>query len=93
MSTFGRADASGELVGGREGWGVIGWSLAYIFTCPRCMSIYVGFPLWGIAVLAGFSVPLPWLMVAAASAFTGGIQSLENRLDLSYDEADRRLTR
>jgi hypothetical protein len=88
ISTFAETAVDGELIGGRKGWGLIGFSIAYVFTCMWCMSIYVSVALWWIAVALGFSVPLPWLLVAAASSVTGALGDLGARLDLSYELAD-----
>lgn len=62
-------NAEDELVGGRR-WGWLGYSIAYIWTCPWCMSVYVGLAVWGLADWQ-LSVPYPWLIVAAGSGFSG----------------------
>ena len=92
-SPSGEADGSWHLVSGKR-WGIIGYSLAYIWTCPWCMSPWVAAALSWIAVWLGFSVPLPWLLIAVASQATGVMQSLDERLDQRYElaklEIDRR---
>lgn len=94
IATFGvRHERTGELIGGRPGWGVVGYSIAYIWTCPWCMSVWVGAGLWLFADYAlGFSVPLPWLLIAVGRGATGLLFMLEARVDQSYEEAERRLS-
>jgi hypothetical protein len=99
VDTFGRftpsgdADGSWKLVGGKR-LGAVGYSLAYIWTCPWCMSPWVAAALWWIAVWLGFSVPLPWLLIAVASQMTGLMMTLEERIDQRYEltklDIDRR---
>jgi hypothetical protein len=50
--------------------GALGRSLAYLFRCPWCMSVWVGA---GLTYATTFftSVPLPWLVWAGACAVTG----------------------
>lgn len=95
VATFGvRDERTGELVGGRPGWGVVGYSIAYIWTCPWCMSVWVGIALWLFADYAlGFSVSLPWLLIAAGRVLTGLAGMLEARIDQNYEEAEVRLGR
>lgn len=60
-------------------WGALGRSLRYLFSCPWCMSVWVG-----AGVIYGFtlfvSVPLPWAALAVASAATGLLANLEDKL-------------
>ncbi len=75
-------------------WRNVGHSFAYLWTCPWCMSFWVGVGLWWVAVWAGFSVPLPWILVAAGSGLSGLLISImETRHDQAYEEAERRLGR
>lgn len=60
-------------------WGKLGWSFRYLFTCPWCMSVWVGGPLI-IAVDQWYDVPVPWLVWAASSAVTGLLSGLEDKL-------------
>lgn len=64
-------------------------SFAYLLSCPWCVSAYTGALLitltdcglpFDFADCHGTSVPLPWLLWAAASAFTGWAFSAEQRL-------------
>lgn len=92
VATFGRADAAGNLVGGRR-WGRLGWSIAYLWTCPWCMSVWVAA---GLVFGAGAwtSIPLPWLWVAAASTVTGFLSGVvESEHELRYELADLELAR
>lgn len=74
-------------------WRRFGHSIAYLWTCMWCMSFWVGLALWWSAVWLGFSVPLPWLLLAAASGVSGLIGNIENRIDQSWEEAEKRLGR
>ena len=88
-----RAVAQGDPTRWIWFWRNVGHSLAYIWTCPWCMSVYVAAALWGIAVCQGFSVPLPWLLIAAASGFSGVMGAWDARTDQAYEEAEKRLGR
>ncbi len=50
--------------------GALGRSLAYLITCPWCMSVWVGGGLTYVVTLYT-SVPLPYLVWASACAVTG----------------------
>lgn len=78
--TFATVDTAGEL-GNTARWGVPGRSLAYLWTCTWCMSVWVGA---GLVALADWrlSVPLPWLVVAAGSAVSG----LFNLVEVEHDQ-------
>ncbi len=76
--TFGAIDADGNITGGKR-WGVLGFSLAYVWTCPWCMSPWVGAALWAIVVrVAHQSLPFPWLVIAAGSGLTGLLAMVES---------------
>lgn len=81
---FGIYDPEGKLVAGRQ-LGVVGWSVAYLLTCPWCMSVWVGTGL--VFWLGAFvSTPLPWLWVAAGSTVTGFLSGvLESEHELRYE--------
>jgi hypothetical protein len=54
----------------RPHWGAIGRSLRYLFTCPWCMSPWVGALV--VYVFSLFvSVPLPFAAIIVAAAATG----------------------
>jgi hypothetical protein len=64
----------------RPHWGALGRSLKYLFTCPWCMSVWAG----GILIWAvdawWVAVPVPFFVWAAASAVTGLLSNLEDKL-------------
>lgn len=63
----------------RAHWGALGRSLRYLFSCPWCMSVWVG-----AGVVYAFTrfveVPQPWAVWIASSAATGLLASLEEFL-------------
>lgn len=64
----------------RPHWGALGRSLRYLFGCPWCMSVWVGG-----AMILGIDywwrpVEAPLLVWAAASALTGLMSVLEDKL-------------
>lgn len=83
-TTFADVTPSGELTPSKQ-WGVLGHTVAYLWTCTWCMSVWVGA---GVVFTLGhwLSVPLPWLVVAAASAGAG----LLNMVDVEHDQRYRR---
>lgn len=76
LDYFGAYDPSGALVGGRR-WGKLGWSIAYILTCPWCASIWVGGGLMLGCLLTGVDIPVPFLTWLAASTVTGFLAERE----------------
>lgn len=95
IQSFARHNAAGELA--REPsfgpFAGLMYSIAYIWTCPWCMSVWVSAGLWWIAVWAGFSVPLPWLMMAAASLLAGWLGSWDERIEQSYKIAEQTIAK
>ena len=89
IHTFGAVDGLGKLVGGRR-WGLVGYSIAYVWTCSWCMSVWVGVALVALADWR-LSVPYPWLIVAAGSGLSGLLGMLEYRVDQRAEQADREL--
>lgn len=83
LTTFATVDSAGEL-GNTSRWGAPGRSLAYLWTCTWCMSVWVGA---GLVALADWrlSVPLPWLIVAAGS----GVSGLLNLIEVEHDQRVR----
>lgn len=76
-------------------WGALGRGLAYLVTCPWCMSAWVGaLIVWAATVYA--SVPMPVLVWAAGSAVTGLVASAEaeheQRYKLRQHDIDQRET-
>jgi hypothetical protein len=66
----GREPPSGHL-------GALGRTLAYLVTCPWCMSVWVGAAVTYATTLYA-SVPLPWLTWIAACAVTGLLSVLDS---------------
>lgn len=63
----------------RPHWGAVGRSLRYLFTCPWCMSVWVGAVVVYVFTLF-VSVPLPYAVWIAVSATTGLIATTEDKL-------------
>lgn len=61
-------------------WGVVGWSVAYLVTCPWCMSGWVAAALVGIECVALPHVSYPWLLWLAAWAVAPNVQAWEREL-------------
>jgi hypothetical protein len=60
-------------------WGALGRSLRYLFSCPWCMSVWVGAVV--VYVFTFFvSVPLPFAAWIVSSAITGLIACVEDKL-------------
>jgi hypothetical protein len=83
IATFGVVDEQGHIVAGRR-LGGIGHAVAYLWTCPWCMSIWVSAGLVAAADWRG-SVPLPWLVGALAAAFTGVMAMVENEHEQRFE--------
>ena len=71
-------------------WRYVGHSLAYLWTCPWCMSVYVGA---GLVAAADWrlDVPYPWLIVAAGSLAAGLGATLEQAAEQRYKLREREL--
>ena len=89
IRTFAQVDADGNMVGGRH-LGGIGHAIAYIWTCPWCMSVYVGGLVWWAADWR-LSVPYPWLIVAAGSGLSGIMAWFESEHEQRWKLRDREL--
>lgn len=95
LDTFGVFDGEGNLTGGRGRAAAskgIAHSIAYLFTCPWCMSFWVGV---GVAnyLLVATDIP-PWQLIAlifAARIAAGWLAMLEELLEQRRAEAARRL--
>lgn len=91
---LGVPDDRGNLVGGiGPRW--ISWlthSIAYIWTCPWCMSVWAGAAVVAIADVR-FSVPLPWCIVAIASLVTGLSSQSEAEHEQRWKLAQRKIDR
>jgi Protein of unknown function (DUF1360) len=90
-SYFGRFDAAGNLIEGRQ-LGKVGWSIAYVLGCPWCSSVWVGgLVVWATTWFA--SVPVPVLVWLAASSVTGLIANHESEHEQRYELNDQAVTR
>lgn len=64
----------------RPHWGALGRSLRYLFGCPWCMSVWVGGGLIWALDHWWRDVPAPLLVLASASAVTGLMSVIEDKL-------------
>ena len=91
VSTFGVVSEDGEVVAGR-GYPWARWltySIAYVWTCPWCMSPWVGLVLWQVTDrVAHLDVPYPWFVIAAASLLAGWDANLQGEHDQRYQVRD-----
>lgn len=89
---LGDFDDKGTLTGGKgPRW--ISWltySVAYIWTCPWCMSVWAGAAVVAIADVR-YSVPLPWCIVAIASLVTGIASQAEAEHEQRWKLAQRKI--
>ncbi len=88
---FGRFDEAGNLVAGRQ-LGRVGWSIAYVFGCPWCMSAWAGALIIYLTCQVT-SVPVPVLVWAAASTVTGLIASAESEHEQRWELNDQAIAR
>jgi len=90
ITTFAETNIDGTILGGKPGWGMLGWSLAYVWTCPWCMSVWVGLAVWGLSVWpAHLSVPYPWFVIAAGSLVAGVAGQVESLYEQIYERNQR----
>jgi hypothetical protein len=87
VRTFGVVNEDGEVVDGK-GYSWARWltfSIAYVWTCPWCMSPWVG-----AAIVFGsrLDVPYPWLVIAAASSLSGWLANLQGEHDQRWAALD-----
>ncbi|HET6481285.1 MAG TPA: DUF1360 domain-containing protein, partial [Actinoplanes sp.] len=89
---LGTSDDEGNLTGGVGPRVLRGLthSIAYVWTCPWCMSVWAGA---GLVALADvwFSVPYPWLVVAAGSLATGLASQREAEHEQRWKLAQRKI--
>lgn len=89
VATFARINDAGEIVGGRR-WGGVGYAVGYVWTCPWCMSVWVGLGVWAVADWR-LSVPYPWLLVAAGSGLSGVLEWVESAHEQRWKLRERDL--
>ena len=87
VPTFGVVNEDGEIVDGK-GYRWARWltfSIAYLWTCPWCMSPWVG-----AAIVFGsrLDVPYPWLVIAAGSTLSGWMANLQGEHDQRWAALD-----
>lgn len=75
--------------GKRQPTGATAKAVAYLLTCPWCMSVWVGAGMIPLASL-WVDVPYPWLLWPAASAITGLIATREGLAEKQYELLDAR---
>ena len=75
IRTWGVVDPDGAITGGRR-LGGIGYAVAYLWTCPWCMSVWVAA---GTVAVADWrlSVPLPWLVAGLGAGLSGVLAWVE----------------
>jgi uncharacterized protein DUF1360 len=97
---FAAVDRLGNVVPDRERWGRLAGaahSVAYVWTCPWCMSVWAAAAIWGIAdwsfwgIKADMSVPWPWAMIALTSLLAGWDANLQGEHDKRWERLDREL--
>jgi hypothetical protein len=67
-------------------------AVAYVWTCPWCMSVWAGAALVAAADWR-LSVPYPWLIVAAGSALSGAMSWVEAEHDQRWELRQREVER
>ena len=85
-------DDKGNLTGGKGPRWIRGLahSVAYVWTCPWCMSVWAGAAVVAIADVR-YSVPLPWCIVAIASLVTGIASQAEAEHEQRWKLAQRKI--
>jgi hypothetical protein len=91
VRTFGVVNEDGDIVDGK-GYSWARWltfSIAYVWTCPWCMSPWVGLAAWQIVErVAHLDVPYPWLVIAAGSTLSGWLANLQGEHDQRWAARD-----
>lgn len=91
VRTFGVINEDGEVADGK-GYPWIRWltfSIAYLWTCPWCMSPWVGLIIWQLTErVAHLGVPYPWFVIAAASTLAGWMANLQGEHDQRWQALD-----
>jgi hypothetical protein len=96
--TFATVDRFGNLRKDPEKWGKLAsgaYSVAYVWTCPWCMSPWAAAIVWAIAdrpwwgAKADMSVPWPWGILALTSLLAGWDSNLQGEHDKRWEIMDR----
>ncbi len=93
VRTFATVDRLGTVVRDRKRWGRLaglGYSIAYVWTCPWCMSIWAGAAVWGVGVWWPWII-WPSAVVALGSLLAGWDSNLQGEHDQRWKLADRKL--
>ena len=83
LRTFGQIDAKGAITGSKR-WGGLGHAIAYLWTCPWCMSPWVAAALIAVTEWRT-NVPLPWLVGALGASFTGAMTMIEGACEQRWE--------
>lgn len=92
IRTFATADRVGNVQRDRERWGRLAglaYSVAYVWTCPWCMSIWVGALVWGISVWWPVVI-WPAAIIAAGSMAAGWDANAQGEHDKRYEAMERK---
>lgn len=93
VRTFAAVDRFGNVIRDRERWGRLAglaYSVAYVWTCPWCMSVWVAAAVWGVADWR-MSVPWPVVLIALTSMLAGWDANLQGEHDKRWEIMDRKL--
>jgi hypothetical protein len=93
VRTFATVDRVGRIERDRERWGRlagVAYSVAYIWTCPWCMSIWVGGLVWGVSVWWPVVI-WPAAVIAAGSMLAGWDANAQGEHDKRYEIMERKL--
>lgn len=100
VRTFATVDRDGNVIPDREAWGRfagLAHSVAYVWTCPWCMSIWASGLVWAIAdwpwwgAKADMSVPWPWAIIALTSLLAGWDSNLQGEHDKRWERLDQQV--
>ena len=91
IDRFALVSADGDIIGGKR-WGWLGHAIAYVWTCPWCMSPYIGALVWAAADWR-LSVPFPWLILAAGSGLSGVMAWVESEHEQRWKLRDAEIER
>lgn len=93
VRTFATVDHRGNVVPDAKRWGRlagVAHSVAYVWTCPWCMSIWVGAGVWAIGHWWSWLI-WPAAVVAAGSMLAGWDANAQGEHDKRYELAERKL--
>lgn len=79
LDSLGRFNEADQLIGAKR-LGLLGWSVAYLFTCMWCLSVWIGLAAYWATTVFGTGWLVPVGLVCAASGVTGLLAELEDTL-------------